>query len=101
MNCLEIFLMQNLKLHTENKTKDITELLTSKITWNTNPFCIPALGSLEDLTPIIMIHISVQNIVNAKQRRYTARYPTADWQSKSECSKPSLQNGTLTDKTKH
>ena len=46
-----------------------------------NPFCIPALGSDEDLTPIISTLISVKNSVTIKHSLYTARYPTASVQS--------------------
>jgi hypothetical protein len=45
---------------------------------NTNPFWMPARGSFDVLTPIIMSAIRKKNAESAKQRRYTARYPTAD-----------------------
>jgi len=53
---------------------------------------MPERGSFDVLTPIIMSAIRKKNAERAKQRRYTARYPTAD----SHChdGSPDLQNGT-------
>ena len=41
-----------------------------------NPFCIGALGSLEDFTPIINRDIKRKNRVTINPIRYTAKYPT-------------------------
>lgn len=60
---------------------------------------MPALGSLEDLTPTIMRAISAKKHVKMKQIRYTAKYPTALSQSITTDSGkyepvPLEQNGT-------
>jgi hypothetical protein len=45
---------------------------------------MPARRSFDVLTPIIMSAIRKKNAERAKQRRYTARYPTADLHSHDE-----------------
>lgn len=41
------------------------------------PFCMPALGSLDDFTPIIIMEKAMKKSVNANSSLYTAKYPTA------------------------
>jgi hypothetical protein len=69
------------QLETANSVQNKSQL-TNSISMSqdisTNPFWMPARGSFDVFTPIIMSAIRKKNAERAKQRRYTARYPTAD-----------------------